>query len=73
MTGPRWRQWMVLGSMVVLFVLSIMAVGARKPKVDFFPSGDPNFIYTYLRMPIGTDVAVTDSLTQLVRRSASTA
>lgn len=65
-TGPRWRQWMVLGSMVLLFVLSIMAVGARSPKVEFFPSGDPKFIYTYLRMPIGTDVAVTDSLTHVL-------
>lgn len=65
-TGPRWRQWMVLGSMIALFVLSIMAVGARSPKVEFFPSGDPKFIYTYLRMPIGTDVAVTDSLTHLL-------
>ncbi|MBC7449391.1 MAG: efflux RND transporter permease subunit [Hymenobacteraceae bacterium] len=65
-TGPRWRQLMILGSMVLLFILSIVAVGARKPKVEFFPSGDPKFIYTYLRMPIGTDVAVTDSLTNLL-------
>ncbi len=66
-TGPRWRQWSILGTMVVLFILSVMAVGARKPKVEFFPSGDPKFIYTYLRMPVGTDVAVTDSLTNLLQ------
>jgi multidrug efflux pump len=65
-TGPWWRQVIVLGSMVVLFILSIVAVGIRSPKVEFFPSGDPKFIYTYLRMPVGTDIEVTDSLTHLL-------
>ena len=32
----------------------------------FFPSGDPNFIYAYIRMPIGTDQVVTDSITRIV-------
>jgi len=59
----RWPK-SIMVSMVVLFVLSIMAVGARSPKVDFFPSGDPKFIYTYLKMPVGTRVEVTDSVTR---------
>ena len=65
-TSTRWHQWGVLVGMVVLFVLSIVAVGIRSPKVEFFPSGDPKFIYTYLRMPVGTDVDVTDSLTKVI-------
>jgi multidrug efflux pump len=63
-TGSIWRQVAIMSGLVVLFVVSIMAVGARKPKVDFFPSGDPKFIYTYLRMPVGTRVEVTDSVTR---------
>jgi multidrug efflux pump subunit AcrB len=62
--GSIWRQVAIMGSLLVLFVVSIMAVGARKPKVDFFPQGDPKFIYTYLRMPVGTRVEVTDSVTR---------
>ncbi|QDA59775.1 efflux RND transporter permease subunit [Hymenobacter jejuensis] len=53
---------LVMLSMVVLFVVSIFAVVARQPKVDFFPKGDPKFIYTYLKMPVGTRVEVTDSV-----------
>ncbi|MBD2713825.1 efflux RND transporter permease subunit [Microvirga sp. STR05] len=53
---------LVMVSMVVLFFISIFAVGARSPKVDFFPSGDPKFVYTYLKMPVGTRVEVTDSV-----------
>jgi multidrug efflux pump subunit AcrB len=66
--GSIWRQVGIMGSLVLLFVGSIMAVGARKPKVDFFPKGDPKFIYTYLRMPVGTKVEVTDSVTKILER-----
>jgi multidrug efflux pump subunit AcrB len=30
----------------------------------FFPNGDPNFIYVYLKMPVGTSVDYTDSVTK---------
>jgi multidrug efflux pump len=66
--GSIWRQVGIMASLVLMFVGSIMAVGARKPKVDFFPKGDPKFIYTYLRMPVGTRVEVTDSVTKLLER-----
>ncbi|MGI4820405.1 MAG: efflux RND transporter permease subunit, partial [Janthinobacterium lividum] len=66
--GSIWRQVGIMASLVLLFVGSIMAVGARKPKVDFFPKGDPKFIYTYLRMPVGTRVEVTDSVTKLLEQ-----
>ena len=32
----------------------------------FFPKGDPNFIFAYISMPIGTDQVVTDSITHIV-------
>jgi multidrug efflux pump len=66
--GSIWRQVGIMASLVLLFVGSIMAVGARKPKVDFFPKGDPKFIYTYLRMPVGTKVEITDSVTKILEK-----
>jgi multidrug efflux pump len=66
--GSIWRQVGIMGSLVVLFIGSIMALGARSPKVDFFPKGDPKFIYTYLRMPVGTKVEVTDSITKILEK-----
>ncbi|HNU42490.1 MAG TPA: efflux RND transporter permease subunit [Cyclobacteriaceae bacterium] len=56
----------VLVFMFVLFFLSIAFFIARDPKVGFFPQSDPNFIYAYIRMPIGTDQRVTDSVTRIV-------
>jgi multidrug efflux pump len=66
--GSLWRQAGIMVGMVVLFVLSIVAVGIRKPKVAFFPKGDPKFIYTYLKMPVGTRVAITDSVTKVLEK-----
>jgi multidrug efflux pump subunit AcrB len=51
-----------LGSVVLLLVLSIALVAARKPNVVFFPSAEPNFAYVYLTMPEGTDQNKTNAV-----------
>jgi multidrug efflux pump subunit AcrB len=61
-TRPIW----ILVSTIGLFIFSIVITGIRQPKVEFFPKGDPNFIFTYLALPIGTDQVYTDSITKLV-------
>lgn len=58
---------MIIG-VVVLFVVSLMIFTVSKPKVEFFPNGQPNFAYVYLQMPIGTDAEVTDSVTRIVEK-----
>ena len=63
-----WRPAGVIAAVVGLFIFSIVFTMIRKPPVGFFPKGDPNFIYTYIRMPIGTDQVVTDSITQIVEK-----
>jgi multidrug efflux pump subunit AcrB len=50
-----------------VLILSFVLTGILKPKVEFFPSGDPKFIYVYMTLPVGTDVNVTDSVTQVVQ------
>ncbi|RZK25529.1 MAG: efflux RND transporter permease subunit, partial [Hymenobacter sp.] len=67
-SGSIWRQVGIMLSLVLMFIGSIVALGVRKPKVDFFPKGDPKFIYTYLRMPVGTKVEVTDSVTKILEK-----
>lgn len=68
-----WRPAGVIASVIVLFIFSIVFTAIRKPPVGFFPVGDPNFIYTYIRMPIGTDQQVTDSVTSLVEDKVAAA
>ncbi len=61
---PVWA----LVSLFLLFPLSVALLMARGNKATFFPSGDPNFIYVYLKMPPGTDVKKTDSVTRVLEK-----
>jgi multidrug efflux pump subunit AcrB len=78
-TWPRFREWFgrrltwsidhpktIIFSTIGIFIFSLILLGMRQPKVDFFPTSDPNFIYTYVEMPIGTDQLKTDSVTRQV-------
>ncbi|MGC1240970.1 MAG: efflux RND transporter permease subunit [Chryseosolibacter sp.] len=62
----RYRPLWVVAGVVGLFIFALVFTGIRNPPVVFFPNGDPNFIYTFIRMPIGTDQRVTDSITSIV-------
>jgi len=61
---PVWAFVSLFG----IFIISIFALMARGNKQTFFPSGDPNFIYVYLKLPVGTDVKYTDSITQVLEK-----
>ncbi len=62
------RTWGVVAAVAGLFVLSIILTIAKPPKSVFFPQGDPKFIYTYITLPIGTDLQVTDSIAKIVEQ-----
>jgi multidrug efflux pump subunit AcrB len=59
-----WRPVHLLLSTFVLLILTFVFFGARKVPVVFFPQGDPNQIYVYLKLPVGSDVEYTDSITR---------
>ncbi|MCZ2101347.1 MAG: efflux RND transporter permease subunit [Chitinophagales bacterium] len=61
-------RWLLVGyrpvaafiSVFVLFALSFLILVASKPNLPFFPSGQPNIIYVYLKMPVGTKAEETN-------------
>ena len=63
-----WRPVAMFISLFGVFILSIIFLMMRGNKSTFFPVGDPNFIYVYLKMPVGTDVKYTDSITHILER-----
>lgn len=62
------RPVLLLILLFILFPVSLGMLMFRGNKQTFFPSGDPHFIYVYLKMPIGTDVKYTDSVTQVLEK-----
>jgi multidrug efflux pump subunit AcrB len=58
---PIW----ILGGMIVLFFVTMIITGIAKPTVLFFPDGDPNTVFVYIKMPGGTHQLVTDSVARV--------
>jgi multidrug efflux pump len=61
-----WRPVYLLLATIGLFFLSVFFFAARKVPVEFFPKGDPNQIFVYVKLPVGTDVLYTDSITKVL-------
>jgi multidrug efflux pump len=61
---PVWAFISLFG----IFIVSLLALMVRGNKQTFFPSGDPNFVYVYLKLPVGTDVKYTDSITHVLEQ-----
>jgi len=61
-----WRPaWLLVGTFLLL-IFSFVLFSARNVQVVFFPKGDPNQIYVYLKLPVGTAVDYTDSVTKVL-------
>jgi len=54
--------WGIIGVFVAVMVLWNIV----NPKVVFFPDNEPNTVNTFIKMPVGTEIAVTDSVTRIV-------
>lgn len=67
-----WRPVWIFASLFILFIISaaalVASVSSGRTKTTFFPSGDPNFVYVYLKMPVGTRVETTDSVTSVLEK-----
>ncbi len=69
-------KWILVGkrpvwafiSLFGIFAFSALLLMVRGNKSTFFPSGDPNFVYVYLKLPAGTDVKYTDSVTRVLEK-----
>ncbi|MGN6618671.1 MAG: efflux RND transporter permease subunit, partial [Ilyomonas sp.] len=61
-----WRPVWLLVATFGLLIFSFMFFGARQVPVVFFPKGDPNQVYVYLKLPVGTSVDYTDSVTRVL-------
>lgn len=60
-----------IAGIFVLFFVSIIFFAVRSPKVVFFPQGDPNFVYVYVKLPVGTDPAKTNAVMIEVEKKVS--
>ncbi len=60
------RPWQMMMGTLTLLIISFGMIAVRNGGVSFFPTADPNFIFVYTSLPIGTDQQYTDSITKIV-------
>lgn len=80
---PRFRNayrrvvsWVITGyrpvfavlATVGLLIATVFITIIGDPKAVFFPSGEPDYIYIYNVMPVGTDARVTDATTKEIEK-----
>ena len=59
------RPVYIIFGMIGLFVVTMILNNIVKPKVVFFPDNEPNTINAFIKMPVGTQIDVTDSVAHL--------
>lgn len=58
------RPYVLLYGLIGLLFFAVFLTSLFPSKIVFFPEMEPNAIYTLIKMPVGTDVKVTDSITR---------
>lgn len=72
----KFSRWSLSGKMPLamlagtfgLLVLAIVLLGIRAPKVEFFPNADPQYVNAFIDLPLGADIAETDSMMMKLER-----
>ncbi|MGE5420438.1 MAG: efflux RND transporter permease subunit [Chloroflexota bacterium] len=62
------RPFYILWGMIGLFFLTMILNSIVKPPVVFFPDNEPNTINTYIKMPVGTELRITDSVARIAEQ-----
>jgi len=60
------RPIYILWGMIALFVATMVLNNIVETEVVFFPDNEPSTINTFIKMPVGTQIEVTDSVAHLV-------
>jgi len=66
-----WRPVYLLISVFGLLIFSFVLFAIVNPPMGLFPKADPNQIYVYLKLPVGTDVDYTDSVTNTIEQKVN--
>ena len=58
------RPWFFFFGTASLMVVAFALLGAFPPKVEFFPSNEPQYLNIFITKPIGTDIEETNRVTR---------
>ena len=65
---PKKLIWATFGLFFGTIFIFVALVMSGRQKIIFFPSADPNFVYVYVGLPVGTDQAYTNEVVKKVEK-----
>ncbi|MEJ5993280.1 efflux RND transporter permease subunit [Pedobacter sp. Du54] len=65
---PKKLIWGTFGLFFGTIFIFMALVMSGRQKIIFFPSADPNFVYVYVGLPVGTDQAYTNEVVKKVEK-----
>ncbi len=68
---PKKLIWGTFGLFFATIFIFVALVFSGRQKVIFFPSADPNFVYVYVGLPVGTDQAYTNEVVRKVEQKVT--
>ncbi|QDH81273.1 efflux RND transporter permease subunit [Echinicola soli] len=60
------KPYLFFFGMFGVLIFSLVLLMVRSPKVEFFPSSDPNYVNIFIEYPIGTDIEATNEFSKKV-------
>ncbi len=63
---PGWLFASVFGLFILATTMLVVSIATNRTKTEFFPTGDPDIVYVYLKLPVGTKTKYTDSITSVL-------
>ncbi len=54
--------YMTFGGTILLLIGSMMLFGMFTPKIEYFPTGDPQYVNVFVDLPLGSDIESTNDI-----------
>jgi multidrug efflux pump len=58
----------IIGLLIISVTVFVMSIKSNRVGIVFFPKADPNQVYVYIKLPVGSSVQYTDSIVQVLEK-----
>lgn len=63
----------VFAGTIMLLFAAVLILFTNMPKVEYFPSGDPEYINTFVTLPLGSDIEATNRVVKSIEKDIEAA
>ncbi len=65
--------YLTFGGTILLLILSMMIFGIFQPKIEYFPSNEPQYVNVFVDLPLGSDIESTNKIVKEIEKDVTKA